>query len=223
MRVLVVEDDTKVASFLRKGLKSEGYAVDIAPDGEKASELAVGEPYDAIVLDIGLPGKDGYTVLTELRQQKQRTPVLLLTARDGVEDRVRGLDLGADDYLSKPFAFAELTARLRALLRRGAPEPEAILQVADLTLDPARHEVKRGGRLIDLTPKEFSLLEYLMRNAGRPVTRAMISEHVWDMNFDSFSNVIDVHINLIRKKIDADCHVKLVQTVRGVGYVIRET
>ncbi len=222
MRLLVVEDDTKVASFLRKGLKAEGYAVDVAPDGEKASDLAGAEPYDAIVLDIGLPGKDGYQVLSDLRSAKQRTPVLLLTARDGVEDRVRGLDLGADDYLAKPFAFAELTARLRALLRRGAPEPDAILKIADLTLDPARHLVNRNGRAIDLTPKEFSLLEYLMRNAGRPVTRAMISEHVWDINFDSFSNVIDVHINLIRKKVDADAHVKLIQTVRGVGYVIRE-
>ncbi|MGE5849894.1 MAG: heavy metal response regulator transcription factor [Candidatus Methylomirabilota bacterium] len=221
MRILVVEDDRKVASFIRKGLMEEGYAVDVAPEGETGLAMGLDRLHDVIILDIMLPGKPGFQVLRELRQAKVATPVLLLTARDGVEDKVQGLDAGADDYLTKPFAFAELLARVRALLRRGAAARVPLLQVADLTLDPARRMVKRGGAVISLTNREFALLEYFMRNPGLVLTRTTIVEHVWDYSFDSATNVIDVYVNYLRKKIDAGREQKLLHTVRGVGYVLK--
>ena len=221
MRILLVEDDRKVASFIRKGLSEEGYAVDVAPDGETGLARGLDRLHDVIVLDVMLPGKPGFQVLRELRQARVATPVLLLTAREAVEDKVQGLDAGADDYLTKPFAFAELLARVRALLRRGKAGQAPILQVADLTLDPATRAVKRGGEAIPLTNREFALLEYFLRNPGRVLTRTMIAEHVWDYSFDSGTNVIDVYVNYLRKKIDADRAPKLIHTVRGVGYVLK--
>ncbi|MBI4735514.1 MAG: response regulator transcription factor [candidate division NC10 bacterium] len=221
MRILVVEDDRKVASFIRKGLTEEGYAVDAASDGETGLAMGLDRLHDVIVLDVMLPGMPGFQVVRELRQAKVTTPVLLLTARDAVEDKVQGLDAGADDYLTKPFAFAELLARIRALLRRGTAARAPLLQVADLTLDPAMRTVTRGRQAISLTNREFALLEYLMRNAGRVLTRTMIAEHVWDYSFDSGTNVIDVYVNYLRKKIDAGRERKLIHTVRGVGYVLK--
>ena len=221
MRILVVEDDRKVASFIRKGLSEEGYAVDVAPDGETGLLMGLDRLHDVIVLDVMLPGKPGFQVLRELRQAKVATPVLLLTARDAVEDKVQGLDAGADDYLTKPFAFAELLARVRALLRRGAAVRAPALQVADLVMDPASRKVTRGGEAISLTNREFALLEYFLRNPGRVLTRTMITEHVWDYSFDAGTNVIDVYVNYLRKKIDAGREPKLIHTVRGVGYVLR--
>jgi heavy metal response regulator len=221
MRILLVEDDRKVASFIRKGLTEEGYAVDVAPDGETGLAMGLDRLHDVIVLDVMLPGKPGFQVLRELRQAKVATPVLLLTARDAVEDKVQGLDAGADDYLTKPFAFAELLARVRALLRRGTPARTPVLQVADLAMDPATRTVKRGGGAISLTNREFALLEYFLRNPGRVLTRTMIAEHVWDYSFDAGTNVIDVYVNYLRKKIDAGREPKLIHTVRGVGYVLK--
>ena len=221
MRILLVEDDRKVASFIQKGLAEEGYAVDLATDGEMGLAMGLDRLHDVIVLDVLLPGKPGFQVLRELRQARVETPVLLLTARDTVEDKVRGLDAGADDYLTKPFAFAELLARVRALLRRRTAERVPLLQVEDLVLDPATRTVRRGGEAIPLTNREFSLLEYLMRNAGRVLTRTAIAEHVWDYSFDAGTNVIDVYVNYLRKKIDAGREPKLIHTVRGAGYVLR--
>jgi len=221
MRILLVEDDRKVASFIRKGLTEEGYAVDVAHDGEAGLFMGLDRLHDVIVLDVMLPGKPGFQVLRELRQAKVITPVLLLTARDAVEDKVQGLDAGADDCLTKPFAFAELLARVRALLRRGKAAQAATLQVADLTLDPAARTVKRGGETIPLTNREFALLEYFLRNPGRVLTRTMIAEHVWDYSFDAGTNVIDVYVNYLRKKVDTGREPKLIHTVRGVGYVLR--
>ena len=221
MRVLVVEDDRKVVSFIRKGLMEEGYAVDVAPEGETGLAMGLDRLHDIIILDVMLPGKPGFQVVRELRQAKVATPVLLLTAREAVEDRVQGLDAGADDYLTKPFAFAELLARMRALLRRGATAQAPLLRLADLTLDPARRTVKRGEEVISLTNREFALVEYFMRNPGRVLTRTMIAEHVWDYSFDSDTNVIDVYVNYLRKKIDAGRERKLINTVRGVGYVLK--
>ena len=222
MRILVVEDEEKVASFIRKGLEEERYAVDLAPDGEEGLALAQVNPYDLIVLDLMLPKLDGFKVLGRLREEGVHTPVLVLTARDRLDDKVRGLDLGADDYLTKPFAFSELLARMRALLRRGKPTRSPTLTVADLTLDPASRRVTRAGQTIELTAKEYALLEYFLRHAGQVLTRTMISEHVWDQSFDSYTNVIDVYVNYLRKKIDQGFHPKLIHTVRGVGYVLRE-
>ncbi len=222
MRILVVEDEEKVASFIRKGLEEEHYAVDLALDGTEGLHLAETNPYDLIVLDLMLPGLDGFRFVQRLRQEGIDTPILILTAKDSVESKVRGLDLGADDYLTKPFAFAELLARVRALLRRGKPHTPPVLRVADLTLDPAARRVTRAGKVIELTPKEFALLEYLMRHAGRVLTRTMILEHVWDQNFDSYTNVVDVYINYLRKKIDHGFEPRLIHTVRSVGYVLRE-
>ena len=221
MRILLVEDDRKVASFIRKGLMEEGYAVDVAPEGETGLAMGLDRLHDIIILDVMLPGKPGFQVVRELRQAKVATPVLLLTAREAVEDRVQGLDAGADDYLTKPFAFAELLARMRALLRRGATAQAPLLRLADLTLDPARRTVKRGEEVISLTNREFALVEYFMRNPGRVLTRTMIAEHVWDYSFDSDTNVIDVYVNYLRKKIDAGRERKLIHTVRGVGYVLK--
>jgi heavy metal response regulator len=221
VRILLVEDDRKVASFIRKGLVEEGHAVDVASEGETGLAMGLDRLHDIIILDVMLPGKPGFQVVRELRQAKVATPVLLLTARDGVEDKVQGLDAGADDYLTKPFAFAELLARVRALLRRGTAAQAPLLQVTDLTLDPAKRTVKRGGEVISLTNREFALLEYFMRNPGRVLTRTMIAEHVWDYSFDSDTNVIDVYVNYLRKKIDTGREQKLLHTVRGVGYVLK--
>jgi len=221
MRLLVVEDEKKVASFIKKGLEEEGYAVDLAHDGESGLELALERVHDLIVLDVHLPKKNGLRVLQELRAEKVNTPVLLLTVRAAIEDKVLGLDSGADDYLTKPFAFEELVARVRALLRRRTEGDGAILRIADLTLDPARRLVQRGDEPIELTPREYSLLEYFMRNPGRVLPRTMIAERVWGYDFDPTTNVIDVYVNYLRKKIDAHREPKLIHTVRGVGYVLR--
>lgn len=222
MRILVVEDERKVASFIRQGLEEEGHAVEVAGDGEEALELALGgPPYDLIVLDLMLPRRDGFGVLRTLRGRGVATPVLVLTARDSVADKVAGLDLGADDYLTKPFAFEELLARVRALLRRGAERRLAPLRLADLALDPTTRTVTRGARRLELTTREHALLEYLLRNAGRVVTRPMIAEHVWGLDFDSESNVIDVYVGYLRRKIDGPGERRLLHTVRGAGYVLK--
>ncbi|MEE9522633.1 MAG: response regulator transcription factor [candidate division NC10 bacterium] len=221
MRILVVEDEKKVASFIKRGLAEEGYAVDVAPDGEEGVGMALDGVHDLIILDIHLPKMDGLGVLQELRKKKVDTPVLLLTVRATIEDKVLGLDAGADDYLTKPFAFEELLARVRALLRRRADAEPPVIQIADLTLDPARRLVSRGNAKIDLTPKEYALLAYFMRNPGRVLTRTMISEHVWDYTFDTITNVIDVYVNYLRKKIDTGREHKLIHTIRGVGYVMK--
>jgi heavy metal response regulator len=222
MRLLVVEDEKKVSSFISKGLMEEGYAVDVAFDGQTGLQMAMDKVHDLIVLDIHLPGMDGMSVLHELRKGRVSTPVLLLTVRANIEDKVLGLDAGADDYLTKPFAFQELVARIRALLRRKTEAELPVLQFADLTLDPARRVVLRGVKKIDLTAKEYALLYYFMRNPGLVLTRTMISDHVWDYNFDSMTNIIDVYVNYLRRKIDSDREHKLIHTVRGVGYVLKE-
>jgi len=221
MRLLVVEDEKKVAGFIKKGLEEEGYAVDLACDGETGLAMGLDGVHDLIILDIHLPKMDGLRVLQELRRKKLTTPVLLLTVRAAIEDKVLGLDTGADDYLTKPFAFQELLARVRALLRRGAATGSPILQVADLTMDPATRSVSRGGEKIELTAKEFALLDYFMRHPGRVLTRTMITEHVWDYDFDPMTNVIDVYVNYLRKKIDSGRDRKLLHTVRGAGYVMK--
>jgi heavy metal response regulator len=221
MRLLVVEDEKKVASFIKKGLEEEGYVVDLAADGESGLRMALDQVHDLIVLDLHLPKKNGLRVLQELRAEKVNTPVLLLTVRAAIEDKVLGLDAGADDYLTKPFAFQELLARVRALLRRRAEAEATVLRVADLTLDPARRLVSRGEEKIALTLKEFTLLEYFMRNSGRVLTRTMIAERVWGYDFDPMTNIIDVYVNYLRKKIDAARETKLIHTVRGVGYVLK--
>jgi heavy metal response regulator len=218
VRILLVEDESKVASFIRSALEEHSHAVDVSQDGEDGYELAATTDYDLLVLDIMLPKLDGFQLLRRLRQRKPNLPVLVLTARGAVEDRVRGLDLGADDYLVKPFSLAELQARVRALLRRGTRESSGELRVDDLVLDSARRRASRAGKAIELSNKEYSLLEYLMRNANHVVTRSMIAEHVWDASFDSFTNVIDVYINHLRNKIDRNFPRKLIHSVRGVGY-----
>ncbi len=221
MRLLVVEDEQKVASFIQQGLSEEGHAVDVAYDGEMGLTMALDRVHDLIILDLSLPKQDGLAVLQAVRQAGIKTPILLLTVRANIEDKVLGLDAGADDYLTKPFAFEELVARVRALLRRHAAAVPPVLQIADVTLDPARRTVTRDGETIDLTPREFTLLDYFMRNPGRVLTRTMIAEHVWDYHFDTSTNVIDVYVNYLRKKIDADREQKLIRTVRGAGYVLQ--
>jgi heavy metal response regulator len=222
MRILIIEDEKKVAGFLKNGLKEEGYAVDDAFDGQTGFDLAVENEYDIIILDLMLPGLDGITLCQKLREQGNHTPILMLTAREAVKDRVIGLDAGADDYMTKPFAFEELLARIRVLLRKRPVTQELKLEIGDLVLDLITHKVKRGGDEIELTTKEYALLEFLMRNAGTIVTRTMISEHVWDINFETFTNVIDVYINYLRNKIDRDHDEKLIHTVRGRGYVLKK-
>jgi len=222
MRILLVEDEKKIAHFIERGLQEEHYAVDIAYEGEAALFMARTNPYDLIILDIMLPGRDGVAVCRDLRRNKLDVPILMLTARERVQDRVVGLDSGADDYLTKPFAFEELLARIRALLRRQSGSPTALLRVADLELDQLSHRVRRAGREIELTGKEYSLLEYLMLNTNQVVTRTMICEHVWDIHFDSETNVIDVYINYLRNKIDRGFSSRLIHTVRGVGYILKE-
>jgi two-component system copper resistance phosphate regulon response regulator CusR len=219
MRILVVEDEKRIADFVSRGLESAGYAVDVAGDGSTASEMVHATEYDLIILDLGLPDMDGLTVLRKIRNRKGSSPVLILSARDAVDDRVRGLEGGADDYLVKPFAFVELLARVRVLLRRGQPTPER-LQVGELSLDCIRRKVTRSGENVELAPKEFSILEYLMRNRGRPLSRTMIVEHVWDMDYDGLTNIVDVYIRHLRSKIDDKWPAKMIQTVRGIGYML---
>jgi len=222
MRILVVEDERKVANFIRRGLQEEGNTVEVAGTGTDALDLLLdGPPYDLVVLDLMLPQRDGFAVLKTLRERRVQTPVLVVTARDSVSDKVAGLDLGADDYLTKPFAFEEFLARVRALLRRRADQRGPVLQIADLRLDPATRAVTRGGRRISLTTREYALLEYFLRNAGRVLTRPMIAEHVWGIDFDAESNVIDVYIGYLRRKIDANGERRLLHTVRGAGYVLK--
>ncbi|MCL4559627.1 MAG: response regulator transcription factor [Chloroflexi bacterium] len=218
MRILLVEDNRRLNNSLRMSLVDDGYAVDSAYDGLEGEELAEATPYDAIILDIMLPKKDGLDVCRSLRQDRINTPIIMLTARDTIDDRVEGLDSGADDYLVKPFAFNELRARLRALFRREAVDKIGVLSVGDLTVDPATHWVERGGQPIQLTAKEFSLLEYFMRNPNRLITREMAEAHVWSYDFEGTSNVVDVYIRRLRRKIDDTHPVKLFETVRGVGY-----
>jgi two-component system copper resistance phosphate regulon response regulator CusR len=219
MRILVVEDEKRIADFLSRGLENGGYTVDVAGDGSTALELVHATEYDLIILDLGLPDMDGMAVLKKIRTRKTSPPVLILSARDAVDDRVKGLETGADDYLVKPFAYVELLARVRVLLRRGQPTPER-LQVGDLALDCIRRKVTRGGENIELAPKEFSILEYLMRNRGRPLSRTMIVEHVWDMDYDGLTNIVDVYIRHLRSKIDEKWPDKMIQTVRGIGYML---
>jgi DNA-binding response OmpR family regulator len=221
MRILIVEDEPKVASFIRRALEEESYAVDVCPDGIQGRDLACEINYDLIILDLMLPNLPGLEVLKSIRVQKVKTPVVILTARSEVDQRVKGLDAGADDYLTKPFAIEELLARTRALLRRASGEPSGILQVGDLILNPITHEVNRNGQRIELTTKEYALLEYMMRNTGRVLTRPMISEHVWDLDFDTFTNVIDVYISYLRNKIDKGSGHNLIHTVRGAGYTLK--
>ena len=218
MRILLVEDNRQLSDSLRLSLEEEGYAVDAAYDGRQGEELARHTPFDVIILDILLPGQDGLALCRALRRQNVRTPVLMLTARDTVDDRVLGLDSGADDYLVKPFALKELRARLRALLRREAPSKNGPLAVADLSLDPATHLVARAGRPIALTAREFALLEYFLRNPGRLITRQMAEDHVWSYDFLGGSNVVDVYIRRLRRKVDDPFPVKLIETIRGAGY-----
>jgi heavy metal response regulator len=220
MRILVVEDDKDLARFVQKGLQEERHAVDLAEDGEAGLDLAGSNIYDLLIVDVMLPKVDGLTLCRRVRARGDRTPILLLTARDTVEDKVQGLDTGADDYLTKPFAFAELVARVRALIRRGGPGPTAQLKAADLVVDVASHRVWRGGKEISLTNKEYALLEYLLRNRNRVLTRTAIIEHVWGLNYDPTTNIVDVHIRALRAKMDKDFTPVLITTVRGVGYML---
>ena len=221
MRILVVEDDRKVANFIQSGLAEEGYAVDVLYEGSHAGDQANACDYDAVVLDLMLPGRSGFQVLRDIRARKSALPILILTAKDTVQERVAGLDGGADDYMVKPFALAELSARLRAVMRRGAAR-ENVLRVADLEMDTVRRSVRRAGRAIDLKPKEYALLEFLVRNSDRPLTKSLIIEHVWNIHFDSVSNVVEVHINSLRNKIDRGFPKPLIHTIRGVGYILTD-
>ena len=221
MRLLLVEDDPNLGRFIEKGLQEERYAVEVAADGEEGLLLATINQYDLIILDIMLPKLDGLSVCRKLRAERKTTPVLMLTARETIEDRVAGLDTGADDYLTKPFAFAELLARVRSLLRRGSVLPSGRLTALDLELDPVSHRVWRAGQEIPLTNKEFALLEYLLRNANQVLTRTAIIEHIWDIHYDSMTNIVDVHIRALRAKIDRSFPPPLIHTVRGVGYVLK--
>lgn len=223
MKILLVEDERKVANLIKKGFEEEGLMVDIAEDGETALEKVSADVYDLIILDIMLPGKDGIEVLKEIRAKGIMKPIMMLTAKDTTTDKVLGLDAGADDYITKPFVFEELLARVRALLRRGhAIEKAQPIQIHDLVIDPVTRKVTRAGKEIELTTKEYGLLEYMARNKNRILTRTMIAENVWDYQFDSLTNIIDVYINYLRKKIDKDHQKKLIHTVRGVGYMIKE-
>jgi len=222
MRILLAEDEPKVAEHVRSGLVAEGYAVDIAGDGDEAIWLAEENNYDALLLDVSMPCKDGFTVLRHLRRKQILTPAIFLTARDDVEDKVRGLDAGADDYLTKPFSIAELLARLRAVFRRHRNQTTNILRVADLELDLVAHEARRCGERIELTRREFALLEFLFSASPKPLSKTAIVEHVWDQHFDSETNVVNVYIKMLRRKIDRPGWKPLIQTVRGVGFALRE-
>jgi two-component system copper resistance phosphate regulon response regulator CusR len=218
MHILIAEDDAPLASFVKKGLEAEHYAVDTSADGEQARAMASEFDFDLVVLDLGLPRLDGISILRYVRTRKPSMPILVLTGRARVEERVQCLDLGADDFLSKPFSFSELSARIRALLRRSRLPTESVLAVEDLKLDRVERRVERAGKRVELTSKEFALLEYLMRNAGRRVTRAMIIEHVWNLSFDTSTNVVDVYVNYLRRKVDDGFALRLIHTIRGVGY-----
>jgi len=222
VRLLLVEDEAKVSRFVRRGLEAERYAVDVASDGKHAVELATAYNYDLIILDLMLPGQSGTDVLRKIRAQNERIPVLILTARDALSDKVEHFEIGADDYLTKPFAFAELLVRIKALLRRGAVNRSNVLKVADLELDRLTQHVRRAGQRIELTAKEYALLEYLMSNAGRVLSRTMIIEHVWDQSFDGATNIVDVYVRHLRNKVDDPHERKLIRTVRGVGYAISD-
>ena len=222
MKLLIVEDEPKTAAYLRKGLTEQGFVVDVCEQGDEGLVTARTTNYDLIILDVMLPERDGWSVLTELRRTGNTTPVLFLTARDTVQDRVKGLEIGADDYLVKPFAFSELLARIRNILRRSPNRHPDVLQVADLEIDFIRHKASRAGQRLDLTPKEFALLSLLARRQGEVLTRTLIAEQVWDMNFDSDTNVVDVHVRRLRSKADDPFDTKLIHTVRGVGYVLEE-
>ena len=221
MALLIIEDEQKIREFLRRGLEEEGYTVEVAGDGETGLELASATAYELIILDLLLPGRDGFDICRALRAQGSTVPVLMLTARDAVSDRVTGLDIGADDYLTKPFAFEELLARVRALLRRDRSARPAVLRVADLTLDPATRAVTRGGRTVELTTREYQVLQLLMRHAGQPLSRAIIEERVWGSGTDIGSNVVEAYIRLLRRKVDFGHPARLIHTVRGVGYVLK--
>ncbi len=220
MKLLIIEDEVKTAAYLKKGLSEQGFVVDVALTGDLGLELIQQTRYDLLILDVMLPGLDGWSILSRLREAKTELPVLMLTARDAVEDRVRGLNGGADDYLAKPFAFSELLARVRTLLRRGPARQPQILHVADLEIEPAKQRAVRGGKRLDLTPKEFALLALLARRTGEVVARSVIMEQVWDMNFDAETNVVEVHVRRLRSKVDDPFATKLIHTVRGVGYVL---
>jgi len=224
MKILIVEDEPKTAAYLKKGLEENGYVADVAGDGGTGAYMARQGGYELVILDVMLPGQDGWSVLRDLRQRRNPVPVLFLTARDGVPDRVRGLELGADDYLIKPFAFSELLARLRTILRRGngGPRQDTVLRVADLEIDAERHKATRRGRPLELTPKEFLLLSLLARRAGDVLSRTLIAEQVWDINFDTGTNVVDVHVRRLRSKVDDPFEAKLIHTVRGIGYVLED-
>jgi two-component system copper resistance phosphate regulon response regulator CusR len=223
MRLLIIEDETKTAAYLKKGLSEQGFIVDASENGDLGLELMQQADYDLIILDVMLPGRDGWAVLSGFRSLGCQIPVLMLTARDAVEDRVKGLNLGADDYLVKPFAFSELVARVRTLLRRGPARQPEILHVADLTIEVAKQRASRSGKRLDLTPKEFALLSLLARRMGEVVPRSVIMEQVWDINFDAETNVVEVHVRRLRSKVDEPFPNKLIHTVRGVGYVLDET
>lgn len=220
MKILIAEDEPKTSAYLKRGMEENGFVVDLASDGDDAIHLASNCLYDLIILDVMLPGRDGWSIISELRRREISTPTLFLTARDSVHDRVMGLELGADDYLVKPFAFSELLARMRSILRRGPPRPSLVLKLADLELDLIRHRAARGGHVLDLTPKEFQLLSLLLRRTGEVLSRTLIAESVWDINFESDSNVVDVHIRRLRSKVDDPFDPKLIHTVRGAGYVL---
>ena len=222
MRILIVEDEPKTAAFLTKGLSEHGFVVDVVANGRDGLHAAKTQTYDLAILDVMLPGCDGWTILRELRSSGSQMPVLFLTAKDTVADRVKGLELGADDYLVKPFAFSELLARVRTILRRGTVRQPETMRVADLEIDLLKHKVQRGGQRVDLSPKEFALLSLLMRRAGEVLSRTLIAEQVWDMNFDSDTNVVDVHIRRLRAKVDDPFPQKLIHTVRGAGYVLED-
>ena len=222
MKILVVEDEPKTAAYLRKGLSESGFVVDVAKRGEAGLQMALGGDYDLVILDVGLPERDGWSILEELRRAGRQTPVLFLTARDQVRDRVRGLELGADDYLVKPFAVSELLARVRSVLRRGPRRQLETLRIADLEIDLVRQRASRAGRPLQLTPKEFALLSLLARRAGEVLSRTIITEQVWDMNFDSDTNVVDVAVRRIRSKVDDPFPIKLIRTIRGIGYVLED-
>jgi two-component system copper resistance phosphate regulon response regulator CusR len=222
LKILVIEDDPKTAGYLRQGLNEQGHVVDVADTGTDGIHLATTNKYDLLILDIMLPGQDGWSVMSAVRSLGVQTPVLFLTARDAVGDRVRGLEMGADDYLVKPFAFAELLARVRNILRRPPAVPQSVTRVADLVIDKKRHQASRHGRALDLTPKEFTLLDLLARRSGEVLSRTLIADSIWDMNFDFDSNVVEVHVRRLRQKVDDDFEPKLIHTVRGVGYVLED-
>jgi two-component system copper resistance phosphate regulon response regulator CusR len=222
MKILIVEDERKTAAYLKRGLEENGFVVDVADTGEDGSHLAETRQYELIILDVLLPGRDGWSVVTGLRRRRIETPVLFLTARDAIRDRVKGLELGADDYLVKPFAFSELLARMRSILRRGPARQSTQLRLADLEVDLGRHRAQRAGRALELTPKEFQLLCLLLQRSGEVLSRTLIAEQVWDINFESDSNVVEVHVRRLRAKVDDPFEAKLIHTVRGVGYVLEK-